>query len=60
MLLRAPRPTLISSTTGDFFSIVGAGENFRQAKRVYAPLGALERVDLVEVEGIVRPPHGLS
>ncbi len=55
VLLRAPRPTLISSTTGDFFSIAGAWENYRQAKRVYARLGFPEKVDLVEVEG----PHGV-
>ena len=51
VLLRAPRPTLISSTTGDFFDIRGSWENFRQAKRVYATLGFPEQVDLVEVEG---------
>lgn len=51
VLMRAPRPTLISSTTGDYFSIVGAWENFRQAKRIYARLGFPERMDLVEVEG---------
>ncbi len=51
VLLRAPRPTLISSTTDDFFSIEGAWENYRQAKRIYARLGYPERVDLVEVEG---------
>ena len=47
----SPRPTLISSTTGDFFDIRGSWENFRQAKRVYATLGFPEQVDLVEVEG---------
>lgn len=51
VLMRAPRPTLISSSTGDYFSIAGAWENYRQAKRVYARLGFPERVDLVEVEG---------
>jgi cephalosporin-C deacetylase-like acetyl esterase len=51
VLLRAPRPTLISSTTGDFFSIAGSWENYRQAKRIYAKLGSPEQVDLVEVEG---------
>ncbi|MCA9050629.1 MAG: acetylxylan esterase [Planctomycetaceae bacterium] len=51
LLMRAPRPTLISSTTGDYFSIVGAWENYRQAKRIYGRLGVPERVDLVEVEG---------
>ena len=51
VLLRAPKPTLISSTTGDYFDIHGAWNNYRQAKRVYARLGFPERVDLVEVEG---------
>ncbi len=51
VLLRAPRPTLISSTTGDFFDIDGSWDNYRQAKRIYARLGYPERVDLVEVEG---------
>ncbi len=56
VLLRAPKPTIISSTTGDFFSIRGAWENFRQAKRVYGWLGFPERVDLVEIEGT----HGVQ
>jgi hypothetical protein len=51
VLLRAPRPTLISSSTGDFFDIGGSWDNYRQAKRVYARLGYPERVDLVEAEG---------
>ncbi len=51
VLMRAPKPTLISSTTDDFFDIQGSWDNFRQAKRVYARLGFPERVDLVEVEG---------
>ncbi len=51
VIMRAPRPTLISSTTGDYFPIDGAWDNYRQAKRVYAKLGYPERVDLVEVAG---------
>jgi len=51
VLLRAPRPTLISSTTGDFFDIQGTWDNYRQAKRIYGKLGYPERVDLVEAEG---------
>ncbi len=56
VLLRAPKPTLISSTTDDFFAIRGTWETFRQAKRFYAKLGFPERVDLVEVEG----KHGVQ
>lgn len=51
VLMRAPRPTLISSTTGDFFDIEGSWDNFRQAKRIFARLGRPEQVDLVEVPG---------
>ncbi|MEQ8786296.1 MAG: acetylxylan esterase [Pirellulaceae bacterium] len=50
-LMRAPRPTLISATTGDFFDIQGSWNNFRQAKRIYTRLGFAERVDLVEADG---------
>ena len=51
VLMRAPRPTIISSTTNDFFDSSGSWDNYRQAKRIYARLGYPERVDLVEVEG---------
>lgn len=56
VLLRAPRPTLISSTTEDFFDIRGSWETFRQSKRIYTRLGAPQRVDLVEAEG----KHGVQ
>ena len=56
VILRAPRPTLISSTTSDFFDIQGSWENYRQAKRIYGRLGSPERVDLVEMDG----KHGVQ
>ncbi|MCC6511720.1 MAG: acetylxylan esterase [Pirellulaceae bacterium] len=56
VILRAPQPTLISSTTNDFFDIGGSWENLRQSKRIYARLGASERVDLVEADGA----HGVQ
>ena len=56
ILMRAPQPTLISATTGDYFDIEGAWSNYRQAKRVYGRLGYPERVDLVEMEG----KHGVK
>lgn len=56
VLMRAPRPTLISSTTEDFFDSRGSWENYRQAKQIYGRLGFPERVDLVEVEG----KHGVQ
>lgn len=51
VLMRAPRPTLISSTTGDFLDIGGSWDSYRQAKRLYWRLGYPERVDLVEGAG---------
>src|SRR5436190_851648 len=51
VMMRAPRPTLISATTGDFFDIRGTWDNYRQAKRIFGRLGYAERVDLVEAEG---------
>ena len=51
VLMRAPRPTIISATNDDFFSIEGTWDNFRQAKRFYGRLGHSERVDLVEGDG---------
>jgi hypothetical protein len=56
ILMRAPKATLISATTQDFFDIAGSWDNLRQSKRVYARLGFPERVDLVEVEG----KHGVQ
>ena len=55
ILMRAPRPTLISATTDDYFDVVGSWQNFRQAKRTYGILGHPERIDLVEMPG----PHGV-
>jgi cephalosporin-C deacetylase-like acetyl esterase len=56
VIMRAPRPTLITSTTGDYFDIKGAWANYRQAKRVYGVLGYPHQVDMVEVEGT----HGVK
>jgi len=51
VLMRAPKPTLIMTATGDYFDIDGAWDNFRQAKRWYTRYGLPERVDLFETEG---------
>jgi hypothetical protein len=56
ILLRAPKPTLMCVATKDFFSIDGAWDSFRQAKRVYTRLGKAECVDIAEFDG----PHGWS
>lgn len=56
VILRAPKPTLISSTTDDFFDIGGTWQNFRQGKRIFGRLGRPEQIDLVEIEG----KHGVT
>jgi cephalosporin-C deacetylase-like acetyl esterase len=61
VLMRAPKPTLICSTTRDFFDIQGSWDTFRQAKRFYGRLGFPERVDLVEDDaehGVTRMNRG--
>lgn len=56
LLMRAPKPTLVCSTTDDFFDITGTWDTARQAKRFFGTLGAPECVDLVEAPG----KHGLG
>ncbi|MDA0832702.1 MAG: acetylxylan esterase [Planctomycetota bacterium] len=51
VLLRAPKPTIISSTTKDFFDIEGSWDNYRQSKRIYGKLGFPEKISLVEGGG---------
>jgi len=51
VMMRAPQPTLIMTTTDDYFDIEGAWDSFRMAKRLYEKLGYAERVDLFETEG---------
>jgi cephalosporin-C deacetylase-like acetyl esterase len=56
IVIRAPKPTLISATSDDFFDIRGTWLNYRQSKLIYGKLGFPERVDLVEVAG----KHGVQ
>ncbi|MEZ4810686.1 MAG: alpha/beta hydrolase family protein [Allomuricauda sp.] len=46
--VRAPKPTLIISTTRDFFSIQGTRETFQEAQRMYTALGVPENLSMVE------------
>lgn len=55
LLMRAPKPTLVCSTTEDFFDITGTWDTVRQAKRFYGWLDAPECVDVVEGPG----KHGI-
>ena len=45
---RAPKPTMIVSTTRDFFSIQGTRESYVEASRMYEALGAKEKLIMVE------------
>ncbi|HZW32512.1 MAG TPA: prolyl oligopeptidase family serine peptidase, partial [Isosphaeraceae bacterium] len=56
--LRAPRPTLLTVGTRDFFDIQGSWNTFREVKLIYGRLGHGERVDLFESDeghGFTRP-----
>jgi dienelactone hydrolase len=54
--LRAPKPTLLSVGTKDFFDIDGSWTTFREVKEIYGKLGFGERVDLFESD----EPHGFT
>lgn len=44
----APRPVLIGAATQDFFPIEGTRRTFRELQRLYALLGASDRIKMVE------------
>ncbi len=50
--VRAPKPTLMITTTRDFFSIQGARETFSEAKNYYKALGAEENMNMVEDDDV--------
>jgi cephalosporin-C deacetylase-like acetyl esterase len=55
-ILRAPRPTQLSTPSKDYYDIEGAWTTFREAKIVYGILGHAERMDLFETDA----PHSIS
>lgn len=46
--IRAPKPSLVVTTTHDFFSIQGARETFTEAQRSYAALGKPQNILITE------------
>lgn len=46
--IRAPRPTLMITTTRDFFNIQGARETYEEVKKAYKALGKEENMGMVE------------
>ncbi len=56
--LRAPKPTLLTVGTRDFFDIKGSWDTFREVKLIFGRLGYGERVELFESDeehGFTRP-----
>ena len=52
--MRAPKPTLLTVGTRDFFDIQGSWDTFREVKLIYGRLGFGERVDLFESDEAAR------
>lgn len=50
LLMRSPVPIHMCVATHDFFSITGAWDAYRKAKRLYTRVGYPERVSLAEVD----------
>jgi Acetyl xylan esterase (AXE1) len=48
LFARAPRPSLIVTTTGDYFSIQGARETFESLKPAFAALGNASNIGMIE------------
>jgi hypothetical protein len=46
--IRAPKPTLIMATTGDFFSIQGTRETYSELKRIYEIAGKPDNIIITE------------
>ena len=52
--VRAPKPTMMVTTTRDFFSIQGARESFAESSRMYEALGAKDNLIMVEDDTVHR------
>ena len=50
--IRAPKPTLLVTTTHDFFSIQGARETYAEAKKSYTALGKPDNLEMTEDLGV--------
>jgi hypothetical protein len=50
--IRAPKPTLMITTTHDFFSIQGARETFAEVQKSYTAFGKPENIQMVEDLGV--------
>ncbi len=50
--VRAPKPTLIVSTTRDYFSIHGAREVYKEAQTIYNAFGKSENLSMAEDDNV--------
>ncbi|MDD3585920.1 MAG: acetylxylan esterase [Thermoguttaceae bacterium] len=50
-IMRAPLPTLICTTTNDYFPIEDAWQSFRQAKRIYTRFHEPGHIGIAEADG---------
>ena len=50
--VRAPKPTLMLTTTRDFFSIQGARDTYQEVKRFYKGLGDESQINMVEDDDV--------
>ena len=50
-IIRAPKPTLLGTTTGDFFPVEDAWTTARNAKRIFDRLGYNEKMSITEADG---------
>lgn len=48
IMARSPKPTMIISTTRDFFSIQGTRDSYEEAKKIYAVQGSAKNLTMVE------------
>ncbi|MBP5320832.1 MAG: prolyl oligopeptidase family serine peptidase [Kiritimatiellae bacterium] len=51
--LRAPSPTMVVTTHGDYFPFMGSLDTFENLRKIYGVFGAGDRVELMETSG----PH---
>jgi hypothetical protein len=52
--VRAPKPTMMVTTTRDFFSIQGARESYAESSKMYEVLGAKDNLIMVEDDTVHR------
>ncbi|HZH73361.1 MAG TPA: acetylxylan esterase [Mariniphaga sp.] len=52
LAMRAPKPTMIISTTQDFFSIQGARETYAKSKEIFNTFNKPDNIKMIEADGV--------